>query len=518
MNGGVDGYASYNVAPTVSTHLAYGLGVYSVFDQGVAIVANSGIAAPVAAGVTFHDMVSVTLSDGQINYNIASNNDTVDNGGATAGANSYLTAWGGTSGNCNSAPGTPGTPSGLGTSGSTINITWSASSEGSNCTLSYNLFRSMASGFTPSSGNMIASDLTTPTFTDSGLAATTTYYYVVQAVNPAGTSADSAQGNGTTITGSGGGTTEGPYGGVPAAIPGTVLAENYDMGGQGLGYNVASVNGTDNGYRSDGVDLETTSAPGGGNDIGWTAAGQWFRFTVNVAMAGTYNVTFEVASPAGVTDGFHLSNSSGTNLTGSVNVPETGGYQEWTTVTATVTLPAGQQVLTWNQDKGGYNIYSAAFASSGGPTLSTGVFYNLVNENSGSCVDDTASGTANGTAVQQWACGQGTYSTQPNQQWEFENGTASGYYYVANANAPTETWNVTGNGTINGSLIQTWTYAGNPNEEWKAVPIGNGYYNFVGQGSGLCLDTPSASTANGVQLDIYTCNGTAAQAWKLVVP
>ena len=151
-------------------------------------------------------------------------------------------------------------------------------------------------------------------------------------------------------------------------------------------------------------------------------------------------------------------------------------------------------------------------------TLTTGTPYNIVNENSGSCVDDTASGTANGTAVQQWACGQGTYSTQPNQQWEFENGTASGYYYVANVNAPAETWNVTGNGTTNGSLIQTWTYAGNPNEEWEAVSLGNGYYNFVGQGSGLCLDTPSASTANGVQLQIYTCNGTAAQAFKLVTP
>jgi len=50
------------------------------------------------------------------------------------------------------------------------------------------------------------------------------------------------------------------------------------------------------------------------------------------------------------------------------------------------------------------------------------------------------------------------------------------------------------------------------------VSLGNGYYNFVGQGSGLCLDTPSASTANGVQLQIYTCNGTAAQAFKLVTP
>jgi len=37
---------------------------------------------------------------------------------------------------------------------------------------------------------------------------------------------------------------EGPYGGTPAPIPGTVQAENYDTGGQGVGYNVTAVNGT----------------------------------------------------------------------------------------------------------------------------------------------------------------------------------------------------------------------------------------------------------------------------------
>ena len=63
-----------------------------------------------------------------------------------------------------------------------------------------------------------------------------------------------------------------------------------------------------------------------------------------------------------------------------------------------------------------------------------------------------------------------------------------------------------------------WTYAGNPNEKWQAVSLGNGYYKFVSQSSGLCLDTPGASTANGAQLDIYTCNGTGAQAFKLVTP
>src|ERR1700735_1736172 len=157
---------------------------------------------------------------------------------------------------------------------------------------------------------------------------------------------------------------EGPYDGTPAPVPGTVQAENYDTGGQGVAYNVTSTNGTGNSYRSDGVDLEATTDAGGGYDLGWTASGQWFRYTVNVATAGAYTVSFRVAAINAVTDALHISNSAGTNLSGSLNVPATGAWQAWTNVTATVTLPAGQQTLTINQDNGGWNIRYLNFATS----------------------------------------------------------------------------------------------------------------------------------------------------------
>jgi hypothetical protein len=171
-----------------------------------------------------------------------------------------------------------------------------------------------------------------------------------------------------------GSTPEGPYGGTPAAVPGTVQAENYDTGGQGVAYNVSSVNGTANGYRSDGVDLETTSDTGGGYNLGWTSGGQWFRYTVNAASAGTYTVSLRVAAPSAVTSALHLSDASGKNLSGAVNIPATGGWQNWTTVTASVTLPAGQQILTLNQDTGGWNINYLTFAS--GTTSSTNLALN----------------------------------------------------------------------------------------------------------------------------------------------
>jgi beta-glucosidase len=190
-----------------------------------------------------------------------------------------------------------------------------------------------------------------------------------------------------TLTSSGGGGTGGsgdqPFGGTPAPVPGTVQAANYDTGGQGVAYNVTAVNGTANSYRSDGVDLEDTadtsdtSPAGAAYDIGWTGAGQWFKYTVEVATAGTYTVSFRVAAPSAVADALHIDNSSGTNLTGSVAIAATGSYQTWATVTANVTLPAGQQTLTVDQDAAGWNLHYLAFtqgstSGGGGGTGGTG--------------------------------------------------------------------------------------------------------------------------------------------------
>ncbi len=146
----------------------------------------------------------------------------------------------------------------------------------------------------------------------------------------------------------------------------------------------------------------------------------------------------------------------------------------------------------------------------GGATINAGTWYNIVNQNSGSCVDATGWGTGNGTTVQQWACG----GQQANQQWQFQS-QGNGAYSIVNRNAPSEVWDVTNRGTANGSPIQLWTYGAGANQQWMAISLGNGYYKFVSAASGRCLDTPAASTANGVQLQIYDCNGTGAQAFRL---
>ncbi|MEY9893107.1 beta-glucosidase [Catenulispora sp. MAP5-51] len=183
-----------------------------------------------------------------------------------------------------------------------------------------------------------------------------------------------------TSSGGGGGSGDKPFGGTPAPVPGTVQIANYDTGGQGVAYNVTAANGSANSYRTDGVDLEATadtqdtSPPGGADDMGWTGAGQWFHYTVQVATSGVYTVSFRVAAPAAIADALHIADSTGANLSGAVAVPATGGYQTWATVTATVTLAAGAQTLTVAEDAAGFNIHFLSFAQGtnggggGGPT------------------------------------------------------------------------------------------------------------------------------------------------------
>ncbi|WP_437593313.1 cellulose binding domain-containing protein [Sorangium sp. So ce1000] len=83
-------------------------------------------------------------------------------------------------------------------SASAISLSWAASSGAT----SYDVYRSTTSGFTPGTGNLIASGVTSTSYNSTGLAASTTYYYKVTALNAGGASAASTQASATTRAGS----------------------------------------------------------------------------------------------------------------------------------------------------------------------------------------------------------------------------------------------------------------------------------------------------------------------------
>jgi beta-glucanase (GH16 family) len=175
------------------------------------------------------------------------------------------------------------------------------------------------------------------------------YSIVARAIDDEGTfSTDTAD----ITVGSGCG--QAPYFGSPAVLPTRVEAEDYDAGGQGVAYHDTDAGNNGNAYRSEDVDIESCSDAGGGYNAGWVREGEWLEYTLDVPVPGEYDIDIRVASlsAGGV---FHLE-FNGENKTGDVIVPITGGWQSWETVSATVTLSPGTNLMRFVPTVEGFNV------------------------------------------------------------------------------------------------------------------------------------------------------------------
>lgn len=227
-----------------------------------------------------------------------------------------------------------------------------------------------------------------------------------------------------------------------ASIPGKIEAENWSA--------------------MSGVQTETTIDAGGGLNAGWIDTGDWMDYNVNVSSAGSYNVSFRVASQPG---GGQLQLRSGTSILSTVNIAATGGWQSWITLNATINLPAGNQTLRLYAAAGGYNVnwvsYAAATSSNTPPTVnitspSNGTSYsapaNIIINASAADINGTVSSVAffNGSTL------LGTDNTSPfTFTW---SGAGAGTYSItarATDNEGASTTSAAVSITVTGGTITT---------------------------------------------------------------
>jgi alpha-L-fucosidase len=141
-------------------------------------------------------------------------------------------------------------------------------------------------------------------------------------------------------------------------IPGIIEAENFDIGCPGDAYiDKDDINAGGKYRKNQPVDIDTCSA--GTYLIGWTNTGEWLAYTVSVRKSATYQVSIYLATIF-ETAKLHLE-IDGSNLTDSVSVPNTAGFQNWTVVKKTIKLDAGQHVMKLVIDDGGFNINKMVF-------------------------------------------------------------------------------------------------------------------------------------------------------------
>ncbi len=90
-----------------------------------------------------------------------------------------------------------------------------------------------------------------------------------------------------------------------------------------------------------GVDTAPITDNGSGVTVLGINTDDWMEYKIETAKAGTYSIAFRVASPSGST----LQVRSGTAVLATLDIPQTNGWNIWTTTTANVNLPAGGQTL-----------------------------------------------------------------------------------------------------------------------------------------------------------------------------
>ncbi len=90
----------------------------------------------------------------------------------------------------------------------------------------------------------------------------------------------------------------------------------------------------------------------GGFYMGYIDAEEWLRYDVDVIFPGTYLVTYRVAS----VDAGQIQLKLGDIVLATTDIPNSGDWANWFTVTVTIELDAGPQALHVYVIDAGFNF------------------------------------------------------------------------------------------------------------------------------------------------------------------
>ncbi len=144
----------------------------------------------------------------------------------------------------------------------------------------------------------------------------------------------------------------------------TPLGNEYIGADYGPKNNIPGTVQVEDMYRRRGTDFQACLDAGGGQNVGWTDAGTWNEYIVNIATTGSYTFTFRIASDVNTGSFNILLNDQ--LIHSNVTVNATGGWQTWTDLTIPgIVLPAGEHLLKFVFTGNGTNMnyFSTVFES-----------------------------------------------------------------------------------------------------------------------------------------------------------
>ncbi|MEN6517812.1 MAG: carbohydrate-binding protein [Methanospirillum sp.] len=144
----------------------------------------------------------------------------------------------------------------------------------------------------------------------------------------------------------------------PLTVPGTIQAEDYNLGGEGVAYHDTTPGNEGGVYRHDDVDIEKLAGLAT-PDVGWIRDGEYLIYTVNTTDGGgVFDMTLSVASP---NNGRSIDLAIDGVPADTIAVPNTGSFSTFRTVSTTFGL-AGRPTLKLTFHGDGQNIDWIAFS------------------------------------------------------------------------------------------------------------------------------------------------------------
>lgn len=113
-----------------------------------------------------------------------------------------------------------------------------------------------------------------------------------------------------------------------------------------------------------GIAIEGTKDVSGIANVGWIDANDWLEYNIEVPTTADYNVFFRISANAATTLNLRENNVTIQTL----QIPSSGGWQNWKTLQTTINLTEGKHVLQVFTPKGQFNLNWLEITTESKPT------------------------------------------------------------------------------------------------------------------------------------------------------
>lgn len=283
-------------------------------------------------------------------------------------------------------------------------------------------------------------------------------------------------------------------------IPGRIEAEDFDKGGQGVGFYDTSKSNQGGKYRTEPGDFVGIGEGGTGYYVGWSATGEWLNYTVDVQEAGTYRMDIHYSSTSSKTG---ITVMLDDKILTTVEPQKASEYSDYSVY---VNLPEGKQMLKILFLDGSMNLDYIDFtrAEYTLPEMQSDKTYKIVAKHSGKALGLSVDNQVNGTSIV-----QKTYVDESSLSWNIH--LVGDAFYGLQSGSSKLFMTVRGNKYIQQFPFDTTVDVA----KWGIQCVDENYFCITAKGTGTVLEVIDSSDKENAVLGLAPFTGADNQLFSI---